>query len=207
MNIGLDFDGVIFDFEENLFVESELYDVELKKRGVKNGVKDYSELKFTKRYNWDDETKAVFASFIFDKVNSYSEFKPGASLVLKKLKEDGHKLIVISSRGFINDKEIIFAERKISDSSVKFDEVNFKVKDKLSICKEKDIDVMVDDLYDYCKKLSENGVPTVYFRDKVSKKLKESSTLYEAINWGHIYRIISEIQFEKNKVLEKVNIF
>ena len=33
---------------------------------------------------------------------------------------------------------------------------------------------MIDDSYDVCKKLSENGIKSIYFRDKEMKKLEKN---------------------------------
>ena len=49
---------------------------------------------------------------------------------------------------------------------------------------------MIDDSYDVCKKLSENRIKTIYFRDKEMKKLEQNEYLKEVSNWGEIYRYI-----------------
>ncbi|MCI8411365.1 MAG: hypothetical protein HFJ40_02785 [Clostridia bacterium] len=49
---------------------------------------------------------------------------------------------------------------------------------------------MIDDSYDVCRKLSQNGIKTIYFRDKEMKKLEQNENLIEVSNWGEIYRII-----------------
>ena len=40
------------------------------------------------------------------------------------------------------------------------------------------------------KKLSENGIKTIYFRNKEMKKLEQNEYLKEVSNWGEIYRYI-----------------
>ena len=46
---------------------------------------------------------------------------------------------------------------------------------------------MIDDSYDVCKRLSENGIKSIYFRDKEMKKLEQNEYLREVSNWGEIY--------------------
>ena len=53
---------------------------------------------------------------------------------------------------------------------------------------------MIDYSYDVCKKLSENGIRTIYFRDKEMKKLEQNEYLKEVSNLGEIYRYIKEIE-------------
>lgn len=60
--------------------------------------------------------------------------------------------------------------------------------------KKENIDVMIDDSYDVCKKSSSNGIKTIYFRDKEMKVLEQNENLKEVSNWGEIYRYIKEMQ-------------
>ena len=51
---------------------------------------------------------------------------------------------------------------------------------------------MIDDSYDVCKKLSENKIKTIYFRDKDMKNLEQNEYLKEVSNWGEIYRYVKK---------------
>ena len=61
------------------------------------------------------------------------------------------------------------------------------------MAKNENLDYMIDDNFDICKNLSENGIRTIYFRDKDMKKLKNENVI-EVSNWGEIYRIIKTEQ-------------
>ena len=67
---------------------------------------------------------------------------------------------------------------------------NWQVEDKLEICKKENIDIMIDDNYHIIKKLADNKIKTLYFRDTNLIKLKENEYITEVNNWGDIYRII-----------------
>ncbi len=64
----------------------------------------------------------------------------------------------------------------------------------LEVAQQENIDVMIDDSYDVCKKLSENRIKTIYFRDKEMKKLEQNEYIKEVSSWGEIYRYIKEIE-------------
>ena len=64
----------------------------------------------------------------------------------------------------------------------------------MEAAKNEKIDVMIDDSYDVCKKLSSNGIKTIYFRDKDMKVLEQNENLKEVSNWGEIYRYIKGMQ-------------
>ena len=52
------------------------------------------------------------------------------------------------------------------------------------------IDIMIDDDWRIIKKLSDNKIKTLYFRDTNLMKLKENNYIKEVNNWGEIYRHI-----------------
>ena len=69
----------------------------------------------------------------------------------------------------------------------------WKVEDKLEICKKEKVDIMIDDDWKIIKRLADNEVKTLYFRDTNLMKLEESEYIKEVNNWGEIYRYIKEI--------------
>ena len=53
---------------------------------------------------------------------------------------------------------------------------------------------MIDDDWKIIRKLADNQVKTLYFRDTNLIKLEESKYIKEVNNWGEIYRYIREKQ-------------
>ncbi len=198
MNIGIDFDGVIFDFEKMLRVEAEIYDYNLKQLGLQNGIKDNNAYGIQSRYNWTKEYLDKFIDIYFAKASRASGFISGAKQVIDILKLDGHNIIIISARGGFNDEEIVIAKEKIKEEGLEVDEINWKVQDKSKMCKEKNIDLMIDDNFKICKSLSENNIKTLYLRDKTNRTIEENGFIQEVSNWGEIYRIIKELEINKN---------
>ena len=90
------------------------------------------------------------------------------------MKEDGHKLIIISSRGHDNVEMQKIVEKRFKKEKLKFDKYYWKILDKLQICLEERIDLMIDDNYLICKNLSDNFVNTLYLRDVRKQKLEEN---------------------------------
>lgn len=191
MKIGIDVDGVILDYERMLKTYSELYDfIELKKDGMVNRNEHY----IRNRYSWTAEERLNFIDKYFVELTKKTSFVPGANDVIKMLKNDGHELIVISARG-INAGEAMKDEviKKFNEEGLVFDKYYWKQEDKLEVAKKEKIDIMIDDYYEVCKKLSQNKIKTIYFRDKEMKKLEQNEYLKEVSNWGEIYRIIKNM--------------
>lgn len=96
MKIGIDLDGVVFDSEKDFRIYQELYDMfELKK----NSKVDEKEIKLQKRFDWSDEAIIDFLDRYHGPVVQETNYMPGAQMVLKMLKAEGHELIIITARG------------------------------------------------------------------------------------------------------------
>lgn len=190
MKIGIDVDGVILDYERVLKTYADLYDfLELNKSGVINRNEHY----LRKRYQWSNEERMNFFNKYSLELSKKTPLIPGAEFVIKQLQKENNELIVISARGdLIKGMEDIALE-KFKEAGLTFDKCYWKQNDKLNILQDEKIDVMIDDSYDICKKLVENKIKTIYFRDKEMKKIEENEYLKEVSNWGEIYRIIKEM--------------
>lgn len=185
MKIGIDLDGVVFDSETTFRTYEEIFAVE---KG--NYIIDREEPKFQARYNWTQEEKKEFIDKYFLTVSRESGLMSGFLAVYRLLKEQGHEFVVITARGGFVKEMKDDAIRVLEENNIKFDKYYWRVEDKLEICQKENIDIMIDDDWKIVKKLSENGVKTLYFRDTNLKILEENEFVKEVNNWGDIYRII-----------------
>lgn len=187
MKIGIDIDGVILDYERVLKTYGDLYDfIELKKDGIINRNEHY----LRNRYNWTEEERMNFVNKYFLKLSKQTHLIPGAKDVINMLQKDGNEFIIISARGGMIEEMKDIAIEKFNKENIAFNKYYWKQDDKLEIAQKEQIDFMIDDSYDVCKKLSSNRIKTIYFRDKEMKRLEQNEYLKEVSNWGEIYRII-----------------
>lgn len=199
MKIGIDVDGVIIDYERVLRAYGDLYDfIELKKEGIINR----NEHLLRNRYNWTEEERINFVNNYFLKLSKKATLLPAAKGVIKMLQDEKHEFIIISARGGMIEEIKDVALEQFKENDLEFSKYYWKQEDKLEIAKKENIDFMIDDNYDICRKMSENKIKTIYFRDKEMKKLEQNQYLKEVSNWGEIYRYIKEIQ---NNELETTN--
>ncbi len=194
MKIGIDIDGVILDYERVLKTYGDLYDfIELKK----NGIIHRNEYYLRNRYDWTEEERMNFINKYFLKLSKKTQLIPGAKDVINMLQKENNELIVISARGGMIEEMKDVAIDKFNEEGLSFDKYYWKQDDKLEVAQQENIDFMIDDSYDVCKKLSENRIKTIYFRDKEMKKLEQNEYVKEVSNWGEIYRYIKEIEVKK----------
>lgn len=191
MKIGIDIDGVILDYERILKTYGDLYDfIELKKDGIVNRNEHY----LRNRYNWTEEERMDFVNRYFLELSKITPLVPGAKTIINMLKKEGNELIIISARGGMIEEMKDVALEKFEEENLTFNKYYWKQEDKLEVAKRENIDIMIDDSYDVCKKLSANGIRTIYFRDKEMKLLEQNEYLKEVSNWGEIYRYIKNLE-------------
>lgn len=190
MKIGIDLDGVVFDSETTFRTYEEIFDVDILKG---NNLVDRREPKFQARYNWTDEQEKEFIQKYFLTVSKESNLMSGFTKVFDLLKKQGHEFVVITARGGHVKEMKDDAIRLLKENNIEFDKYYWQIDDKLEICKKENVDIMIDDDWHIIKKLADNLVKTLYFRDTNLTKLEEGKYIKEVNNWGDIYRAITEI--------------
>ena len=84
MKIGIDIDGVLFDFEKELKNRAELYDL-LELNG--KGIVDNNKFNLEERYGWNKVDGERFIEKYFIQVSEIVNIMPGAKEVINLLKK------------------------------------------------------------------------------------------------------------------------
>ena len=207
MNIGIDIDGVLTDVRKFVIEEGSKYCKEHNKGELINP--DVYEMK--EMFGWN---LATIFNFWRKNIFKYAKENPvidGASENIKKLKEDGHKIYIITARWLASTKKhrILRHVEKISnkmketvinwlsENNVIYDEIIFSKDDKSKYIKKNNIDIMIEDAPDNVKELSE--LTKVICYDWVYNRGIENENIYRCSNWDEIYKVISELSNNSNK--------
>ena len=190
MKIGIDLDGVVIDSERTFRTYEEIFSIEnLNNRKIINR----EEPKYQGRYDWTKEEQNAFNQKYLLQAAKESNLMSGFVSIYKRLKELGIEMIVITARGVFIEEMKDDAIRLLEENNVIFDKYYWNIHDKLKICKEENIDIMIDDDYKIIQQLSDANINTLYFRDANLKKLDESKYIHEVNNWGDVYRFLSSL--------------
>lgn len=190
MKIGIDLDGVVIDSETTFRTYEEIFDIDMLKG---NNLINREEPKFQARYNWTKEQEEEFIKKYFLKVSKESNLMSGFLGVYNLLKQQGHEFVVITARGGFIKEMKDDAIRLLEENNIKFDKYYWMIDDKLEICQNEKVDIMIDDDWRIIKKLADNKIKTLYFRDTNLVKLEENEFIKEVNNWGDIYRYMGEV--------------
>ena len=186
MKIGIDLDGVVFNSEMLFMAAAEIFDATVLGR---NSIVNPEEPRVQSKYAWTDEE---FQRFIERYATSRDfDVMPCAAEVIRALGEK-NELFVISARGQFFEEELVIAKEKLEGAGIRFDHYHFGHLNKAAIAEECQIDVMIDDRYDVCEKLSEMGIFCLYFKMAGRRSTRDSEMIREVHNWGDVYRILME---------------
>lgn len=189
MKIGIDLDGVVIDSETTFRTYEEIFDInELEGNHLINKM----EPKFQARYNWTENQQKQFIEKYFLKISQESNLMSGFIGAYNLLKKQGHEFIVITARGGYIKEMKDDAIRLLKENNIEFDKYYWHIEDKLKICKQEKVDIMIDDDWRIIKGLVDNKVKTLYFRDTGLMKLPENEYIKEVNNWGDVYRYLAK---------------
>lgn len=150
MRIGIDIDGVLTDIERWQLDYGSKYYYEMYGKNIINP-KGYDTMDiFISSALEDDE----FWRKYFREYAMNIAARKFADEITKKLKEDGHELYIITARGaFLSHSAdvMLYEENKkivlewLKKNKIVYDKIVFSEEEKLNICLENKIDIMIED--------------------------------------------------------------
>ena len=117
----------------------------------------------------------------------YPTFKENASLITKKLKDDGHELCIITSRPNYKYKDLHKRlEKWFADNNIVVDIIYTNIKNKGHYCKKKNIDLLIDNDIAQIEEANKYHIKTILFNNIEDYKGLKTT------NWLELYDIIKK---------------
>lgn len=202
MNIGIDIDGVLTNIRK-FTIEEGLKYCEQNGKGKLINPNAYDSKDV---FDWDEEMDLDFwvkNIFIYAKENPPLE---GAASNIKKLKEEGHKLCIITARWLasprtekqfgesdaIKEKMRTTVKQWLRRNGFIYDEIIFSMEDKSKNIVDKEIDIMIEDSPQNLIQLSKLTKMICY--DWPYNQGVENDNIYRCKNWDEIYLKIKELE-------------
>lgn len=192
MRIGIDIDGVLTDFEKwQLDVGSKFFNKYNKNIVEPNGYDSDTVFNISKEL--DSE---FWKEYLYD----YAKNEPSrkfAGEVIDKLKKDGFEIYIITARYLTNRNDDLGNEMRniviewLRTNNIHYDKIIFSLEDKLEICKENDISIMIEDKVENINNISEI-IPVVCFNAGYNKSCI-GNNIYRAYTWYDVYHQITKV--------------
>ena len=111
--------------------------------------------------------------------------------VIRKLKDTGHEIYFITARlTSVNgcDTETI-TKNTLNNNDIPYDCLIINASDKLKYCVENKIDIFIEDSFETCKTLEENGIKTYLMTTKMNEAI-DTGNIERVFSWDELYEKI-----------------
>ena len=197
MRIGIDIDGVLTDIEKwQLDYGSKFYFEKYGKEILDNEGYETTDI-FKVDSKFDDE----FWTEYFKEYSINVDVRKFASELIKKLKQDGNEIYIITARGsFLSRSANVMSIEEnrnivldwLKRNEIVYDKIIFSPEEKLSICLENMIDVMIEDKVDNINKIS-TRIPVICFHAGYNKNCIGDNNI-RCYSWYDIYAKINKMK-------------
>ena len=195
MNIGIDIDDTISETFETLLPFAQKYTIEDLKKESKVHMDGNLANHFYIVYmnDWNEEEATNFWYKYYGKILRELNIKKFAAEVIKKLKQEGHSIYLITARWDMpNDNIKEITEKWLKENLVEYDELIINASDKLKIVKENNIDIFIDDSFNNCKTIANNTKTKVYMMTSRVNGSLEDEKIKRVFSWPQISDLISK---------------
>jgi len=193
MNIGIDIDDTISETFETLLPYAQKYTIEDLKRKSKVNIEGNLTNHFYIVYinGWNEQEGIAFWKKYYAEVLKKVNIKKFASETINRLREEGHKVYLITSRWDMEHDNVEEITKKwLEDNKVEYDGLFLNASDKLQIAKENNIDIFIDDSFNHCERMANNSDIKVYMMNsKVNEKLNHDK-IKRVFSWPEVYDLI-----------------
>lgn len=181
MNIGIDIDDTITNtYNTLLTVISMKYGLDYKEFIKMNLNYDQVYNKFEDFYKYKKDLHTFMAKAVTLKENVVE--------ILKKLKEEGNNIILITARNYGEyDDPYKITTEYLEKNNVPYDKLFVNVLEKGDFCKKENIDIFIDDNIKHCSSVNNVGIRTVQFDTSFVPKL---DSVEHVSSWLEFYELI-----------------
>ena len=198
MKIGIDIDDTTFLTVKSMLTYADKYEEEISgvptNRDSFGMIKDRYYLKVL--YGWDEKTKFAFFDKYYKNVLEECTMLPDANKTIRKLKDEGDTIHFVTAR-LMNikncDTEKI-TKKSLNDFGIPYDSLNLHVINKLTFFMGNKIDLCIEDSYETCRELTDNGIKSILMTTKMNADI-DAKEIVRVNNWNEIY---DEVEKYKN---------
>ena len=124
-----------------------------------------------------------------------AEIMEGSSETIKKLRQQGHKIILITARG---NKSFPSTEEKneqaLARNNILYDKIIYNCNGKVESCRENKVDVFIDDSPKNCIEVSkELMIPVIGFETQITGEELHKNNINCVKNWAELEKALINI--------------
>lgn len=188
MKIGVDLDGVLTDWHSFVIKYGKEYANKIGRGKIKNE-KGYE---INDVWDWGVETSEEFWKeydfFYAEKIPA----EEGAKEALKRLKEEGNEIVIITARSYttqeseIGDKMRKIVKKWLKEYEISYDNIVFSSVDKRENCRKYGIEIMIEDSPHNIKQIA-TIIPVICFHQPYNEQV-QGKNIIRCYNWKDVYQ-------------------
>lgn len=206
MRIGIDIDGVLTNIDQFILDYISKYCIE---NNIEYHIDDV-DYDYSKTFGVDSD---IGEEFWFKNVWFYAKNenpRPFVQEILRKLKDEGHEIYIITARRFTNRNDELGIRMRqmvkdwLSIHEIPYDKLIFSIADKEEKTKEiidNKIDLMIEDNPNNIDRLA-NIIPVICYDARYNKTCI-GNNIIRCYSWYDIYYKINKLLFEKKEETEE----
>ena len=200
MKIGIDIDDTTFFTVKSMLKYGNIFEEEISGKPIDRD--NFGLIKnryyLSALYGWDNETKFKFFDKYYKNVLEECVMLPDANTVIQRLKKEGDTIHFITAR-LMNiegcDTESI-TRKSLEKNNIPYDSLNLHISDKLSFFKENKIDICIEDSFETCRQMTDNGIKSILMTTKMNCDV-DNQEIVRVNNWNQIYEEIKKYKAKK----------
>lgn len=208
MNIGIDIDDTISNSFESVFTNAQKSDIEF---GNSGDPKQYGKIADnnyieTMYPEWSKEQTDLFWERYFIDMLTIATPKDEVAEILKKLKQEGNNIIIITSRyEFEEDSHLVqnYTQKWLEKNNIVYDKLVMNAQNKLNASKENDVEMFIDDSVAHCRNVQSCGIITFLYTSTCNQAV-EANDLQRVYSWPQIYDKYKKIRQNSCKIPTKL---
>lgn len=191
MIIGIDVDNTITNTLPTLKKYCKKFNDEVVKRNLKMNETGYNTSNI---YDWTEEENRQFCKKYIEQAHTEATIKENAPNIIQRLKKDGNLIYIISARHkpYFSDPYSL-TKNYLDINGIVYDELVVDCIDKLTFCKEHNIDILVDDEPQNIQSVSSH-IPVIVFEGPQNSHC-QGNNIIKVNDWNSVYELINKYKF------------
>lgn len=194
MVIGIDIDDTISDTCEVMLNYAQEYTIDvLKREPILESKSCNNHFYIQYLHNWKEGEDIGFLECAYEKIITEAKPKTLAVKYLKKLHDEGNKIILITARWEAKNFDVKkTTEKWIEANDVPCDKLILNAENKLIAAKQENLDIFIDDSFSNCQMVSSSGIKTFLMDTRFNVGLNDEK-IERVFSWPHLYMKIKQI--------------
>lgn len=195
MIIGIDIDDTITDTYEVMMNYAQEYTLDvLGREPIINETNSCQNHLYTQYlHNWGKEEDIRFLELYYEKVVKEVRPRTLAIKYLNKLKEEGHKIILITARWETEYADITTLTKEwLKENNVPYDKLVVNAENKQIAAKQENLDIFIDDSFKNCQMVADIGVKSFLMDSRTNRNL-EDERIKRLYSWPHFYSVFKNM--------------